>query len=122
MTNKERKDIIEYRLERAKSTLLEVDLLLENSMTNTAINRLYYASFYAISALLIQHNINTQTHSGVRQMFGLHFVKTGLINNELGKLYSHLFRKRQISDYDDFVEYTPEEILELIPPTKELID
>ncbi len=36
-------------------------------------------------------------------MFGLHFIKTGLINAELGKFYSDISDKRQIGDYDDFV-------------------
>ncbi len=121
MTDKERKDIVVYRLEKANNSLLEVELLLENAMHNAAVNRLYYACFYAVTAILIHNKIASETHSGVRQMLGLHFIKTGRIKPELGKFYSQLFNKRQSGDYDDFVEYSHKDIIELIPLAKKLI-
>ena len=62
-------------------------LLADNDRWNTAINRLYYASFYAVIALLIKNGIETQTHDGVRTQFGLQFVKTGIIDKKFGKLF-----------------------------------
>ncbi len=53
MNDKDRKAIVSHRFKRANNTLLEVELLIENNMFNTAVNRLYYASFYAITALLV---------------------------------------------------------------------
>ena len=41
--------------------------------------------------VLVDKDIHAQTHSGVRQMFGLHFVKSGLIDKESGKFYSDIF-------------------------------
>ena len=38
-----------------------------------------------------ESGIHSQTHSGVRQMFGLHFVKSGLIDKEAGKFYTDIF-------------------------------
>ena len=52
MNEFEPEDYIRYRLERAKETLLEVNSHLSNGFWNTAINRMYYACFYAVSALL----------------------------------------------------------------------
>jgi len=43
-----------------------------------------------VGALLIDKKITTSTHAGVRQMFGLHFVKTGTIEKDLGKFYSDI--------------------------------
>jgi uncharacterized protein (UPF0332 family) len=54
-------DLINYRLKRAKDTLHEVDDLIRLSYYQTSVNRLYYACFYAISALLVQSNIKTRT-------------------------------------------------------------
>ena len=51
-------------------------------------------------------------------MFGLHFVKTGKINKELGKFYSIIFDKRLTGDYDDFVDYNEEEVLILFSIAK----
>jgi uncharacterized protein (UPF0332 family) len=122
MNHIERKELIDHRLKRAKSTLIEVDLLVENKLWSTAVNRIYYACYYAVIALLLSKQITVQTHAGVRQMFGLHFIKSGLIEKELGKFYSDIFDKRQTGDYDDFVEFTGEEVKSLIPQAQELIE
>ena len=49
-----REDYIHYRLNRAYEAFDDAKLLAENERWNTAVNRLYYASFYAIIALLIK--------------------------------------------------------------------
>ena len=72
---------------------------------------MYYACYYAVNALLINKKIQAQTHAGVRQMFGLHFVKTGRIDKEFGKFYSIIFDKRLTGDYDDFVDHKEEDVL-----------
>lgn len=54
-------------------------------------------------------------------MFGLHFVKTGKIETELGIFLARLFDLRQIGDYDDFVEFDREKVMELLEPADKLI-
>lgn len=78
MNDDQKQELINYRFKKAKETLLEIDLHVENELWNTAINRLYYACYYAVNALLLSKDIKAQTHAGVRQMFGLHFIKTGI--------------------------------------------
>lgn len=90
-----------YRYERAKETLEEVPYLAQQGYYNTAINRLYYACYYAATALLIQNGINTSTHAGVKQMLGMHFVAQGRLSREMGRNFSLLFERRHSSDYDD---------------------
>lgn len=68
-------DYIQYRIQRANDTLKEAELLLDNHFWNTAINRMYYACFYAVGALLLKHHIKTVSHAGCRQQFGLRFIK-----------------------------------------------
>lgn len=121
MTESERKELAKYRLKKANETLQEIEILIQNKLWNTAINRMYYASYYAVSALLIIESIQAQTHSGTRQMFGLHYIKTGIIDKELGKFYSDIFDKRQTGDYEDFIDFTNQDVSDLIPQTKELI-
>jgi len=43
-----------YRIERSKATLLEAEIMLENDFFNAAVNRLYYACYYAVIALLVK--------------------------------------------------------------------
>ena len=83
MTEYKPEDYAKYRIEKAQSTIKEVEVLIENKFWNSAINRMYYACFYAVTALLIKHEIHTSSHSGVRQKFGLHFVQTGKIEKNL---------------------------------------
>jgi uncharacterized protein (UPF0332 family) len=122
MNDRERIELSNYRIQRAKDTLQEVNIHIENRLWATAINRIYYACYYAVIALLVKNNIATQTHSGTRQMFGLHFVKTRLIQKESGKFYTDIFDKRQTGDYDDFVELTEEDVVSLIDPARQLIE
>lgn len=122
MKGSERADLIAYRLNRATETLSEIEIHVNNGLWNTAINRLYYACYYAASALLLANDIKASTHSGVRQMLGLHFVKTGKISSELGKVFTDLFDKRHASDYDDFISVSREDVEDLLPPAKEFIE
>jgi len=95
--------LVKYRIDRAKETLSEAELLAKESYYNAAANRLYYACFYAASALLINNGITSSSHAGVKTMLGLHFVSKGLLSIEQGKTFSRLFEIRHSSDYDDFV-------------------
>ena len=117
----EREDYIAYRLEKADETFDVVELLIQNEKWNSAVNRLYYAAYYAVTAILVRDNINTKTHSGVKTQFFLHYVKTGKIDIELGKLYSDLFDWRQKGDYSDFFDFTASDIIPIVEPTKILI-
>ncbi len=121
MNNQDRKELVKYRITKAKETLEEVKLHIKNELWSTAINRLYYACYYAVIALLIEKNIQTKSHKGVRQMFGLHFIKTGIIDNSLGKFFTDIYDLRQTGDYDDFIEFTKDDIMDLIKPANDLI-
>jgi len=118
MTENKHEDYANYRIEKAKLTIKEVEILIENKLWNFFINRMYYACFYAVTALLIKHGIHTSSHSGVRQKFGLHFVQSGKIEKELAKHYTRLFEKRHKGDYNDFFDHDEETVLQLFPVSK----
>ncbi|MBR2249651.1 MAG: HEPN domain-containing protein [Prevotella sp.] len=107
--------LIKYRIDRARVTISEANLLANEGFYNAAANRLYYACFYATLALLVHAGVSATSHAGVKTMLGLHFVSKGLLANEYGKTFSRLFEIRHSGDYDDFVycdkdmidEYTP---------------
>lgn len=68
MTPEQRFDIVLYRLNSAKSLLDEIKDHIERGYYNTAMNRMYYACFYAVSGLLLQSEIDgVKSHEGVRQ-------------------------------------------------------
>ena len=103
LTDENYQALSRYRQERAHETLSEIPFLCEQGYYNTAINRLYYACYYATEALLLKHKIEAKSHAGVKAMLGLHFVSKGLVPVTIGKILSTLYEKRQSGDYDDFI-------------------
>jgi uncharacterized protein (UPF0332 family) len=112
---------INYRLERAEEALDEATILFANKKWNATVNRLYYSCFYAVIALLLKHNIRTTTHDGVRNQFGLHFIKTSKIEREYGRFYSVLFDYRLKSDYGDMFDFSKEQVSPLLKKVPEFL-
>ena len=113
-----KEDLIKYRLSRAFETLDEAKLLFNSKHFNACVSRIYYSCYYSVVALLLKHDINANSHAGVRNQFGLNFISTGKISKENGKFFSILFDQRQKGDYDDFVifdEETVNDFLEKVP-------
>lgn len=114
--------LINYRTERAYETLNEAQYNADGGFYVAAINRMYYACYYAVIALLLKYEISAQTHGGVRSMLGLHFVSKGIVSKEDGKTFNDLFEKRHSGDYDDFVICDQEMVDNLLPKAKHFID
>jgi len=121
MNEQTKTDYIKYRLEKAFESLNDAKLLAQNQRWNSCVNRLYYAAFYAVIALLLIENYDGLTHDGTRSQFNLKFIKDGKIQKDFGKLYSKLFDWRQKGDYGDLFDFTEEQVLPLIEPTENLL-
>lgn len=106
----EQADLARYRLARAREAMDEARLLLGSGHCNACVNRLYYACFYAVAAILLPEGHSSSKHSGVRALFERHFVKTGRVTVTLGRTYRRLFTRRQRGDYDDFVQFKEAEV------------
>lgn len=102
LTSEHRTALVQYRFERAYQTLEEADYMRRGNYFNASVNRLYYACFYAATALLAAKGIDTGTHNGVKTMLSYHFVRPGLLDMEHGATFSNLFDKRHSGDYEDF--------------------
>jgi uncharacterized protein (UPF0332 family) len=105
LSHEERIAIVGYRIEKAKVAFkgAEANALQLKDWT-VAGNRLYYAVYYIVSALLIKNGYIAHTHAGTRSLFNQHFIKTDFVSRESGRLYSKLFETRQMGDYDDFFD------------------
>lgn len=117
-----RKALTDYRIEQADGAISDAELLLQNDRLNAAANRIYYACFYAAEALLIRNGIRASTHAGVRQMIGLHFVQKGILDNRWGRFLGQMERMREGADYDFFVRYEKQELMDILPLAKQFID
>jgi uncharacterized protein (UPF0332 family) len=114
-------DLIKYRLEKAFQTLEDARLLANAKRWNPCVNRLYYACFYAVSALLAQSEFASSKHTGIRSLFNLNFVKTGKISKETAEIYNDLFDRRQEGDYADFVVFNEDQVVPRIVKTENFI-
>jgi len=110
MTGPPVSELQRYRIERAWSTIEEAVLLSEKQHLASAVNRLYYACFYAASALLLKHELSFRRHSGLISAFNREFVKTGMMQIDTGAVIAKLFSHRQRADYDDLTQFEPEQI------------
>jgi uncharacterized protein len=97
--------------------LQEARLMQQKGHWNACANRLYYAAFYAISALLVKDGHVASKHSGIKALFNRHYVKTGIFEKEDGRFYSYLFNLRQEGDYIDFVVLDANTVEPLIEST-----
>lgn len=122
INDNDRKQLVSLRLDNAHQTMKEAKLMIDNAYWNAAINRMYYACYYAVTGLLLNEGIETSTHNGVRQMLGLHFVKTGKLSTKLSNYYSNLFAKRHSGDYDVFIYFDQDTVETIYPQAEEFIN
>lgn len=106
---------------KAKETLEDAEILFNAKRMSSAVNRIYYALFYEVTALLLKNNMSSAKHSGIRALFNEKFVKTGKVNVETGRFYSRMFEFRQKSDYADFVQFEEGKVKEWLEKAKQFI-
>ena len=103
-------ELARYRLTRARESLAEARLLLDNDHVRTAVNRVYYACFYAVSALLLAEEHSSPKHSGIRALFDQHWIAPGRLPKNMGRFYRQLLDSRQKGDYADLVTFDRAEV------------
>ena len=122
LTDEEKKAIVVYRLEKSNDAMVEAKDCASLGHWNLAANRLYYAAYYASSALLISAGYAAKTHDGTIGMIGQHYVRTGVLANEDGSLLARLQNMRHTGDYDDFLDWTKEDVEPYIAKTEAFVE
>lgn len=89
-------------MEQARESLDASKIMLENDMIKDAINRSYYAVFYALKAVLAIEEKDFKRHKDVVAYFNKTYVAGGKFPRELGRMIAKLQQLREKSDYDDF--------------------
>ena len=85
-------------------------------------NRLYYAMFYAVLALLQEKEMGTSKHSGAIALFDREFVKTGAVPKEMSKALHRAFELRQKGDYMEETEVTSDDVAEIRPVAEQFVE
>jgi len=100
--DKETSSLIKGYIEKAKDKLKIAASLLDDGAYDDAVSRAYYAAFHATSAVLLTEGLSTDTHRGLINLFGLHFIKTNKIGKKYGRYLSNLKDDRETGDYEVF--------------------
>lgn len=100
LSNEERKSVVTLEYEKAINTFHNIPTLVQGGMWDFVANRLYYATFHSVLALLVNDGHQTSTHRGLVALFGLHYIKTGVFSSEEGKILARLQTLRDEADYN----------------------
>ena len=73
MTPEEREAYVSHRLDRVAETLSDARMLLDEGRLRSAVNRIYYAMFYAVGALALRNDFATGSHAQLRGWFNREF-------------------------------------------------
>jgi len=120
--NDAKKELIKYRIQKARDCIVEADALINIRSYSGAINRIYYGAFYIATALGLCDNFSTSKHGQLIGYFNRNYVKNGIIDQEIGKFLSISYELRKKGDYGDFIEFTEEEALEYLRIVKIFIN
>lgn len=94
-----RREVTLY-MDRAHQMLTVATHNLDDGFYESAVNRAYYAIFYAANAVLSTQGLARSKHSGVISAFREHFVKPGLIETEYSRIYGRVMDDRHLGDYE----------------------
>ena len=87
-------------LQKAFEKLRVAARLLQQDEYEDAVSRAYYAAFHAAHAVLLTEGLTANTHQGLVNLFGLHFVRTGKFPKSMGKFLANLKDDRESGDYE----------------------
>jgi uncharacterized protein (UPF0332 family) len=112
LIDKEKRVLLaKYRLEQAKESIDEAEYLYSgNKSPRSVMNRLYYAMFYAVLALIVFERFISSKHTGVLSFFNKQFIKENVFPTQMGRWINKAFELRQTGDYREYVELTREQV------------
>lgn len=94
------RETVLLEVERADEALKSVGLLIDGECYRDAMSRLYYAVFHYTRALLATKELNPKSHQGALHLFSQHFVKSGIVKLEAGRILARQQKFRSESDYN----------------------
>ena len=122
LSDEERLLIVKLEIEKAHRIYNQALIMQEAAQWDGMANRLYYAVFHAVSALLIHDGHEVNTHKGSHILFSQYYVKTGKLPRKYGELYRIMEKMREESDYNCTYEEDADVLQSNILPAKEMID
>ena len=114
--------LIRHRIQESEETIEDVKLLIENDRLRAAVNRIYYGMFYSLLALGLAYGFETSKHAQLIGWFNKHYIHEGEIEPEYGKMINKAFNRRTKGDYDAFVDFEKDIVMEMFDEMKDFIN
>ena len=102
--------VVRYWMEQADEAIASARREQTAGALHFAINRAYYACFYAASAVLLSEGQAFKRHTGVREGVHQHLVNAGRLDKKWGSVYSELFQRRGEADYVPLITIDPSDV------------
>ena len=123
MQQQHKEILIERLLEKSIETIKAAEDNMRLNYLETALNRIYYAIFYIVTALSYRHDYITSKHSNLKGWFHKKFIyEDKIFSNELFEIYKKSFEYREKSDYDAAFEPDIETVQNLLADAKVFIE
>ena len=122
LREEDRRTMVCLEIEKAHHFLQQADMMHALQQWDMAANRYYYACFHAVQALFVHNGLAARRHAGMLSQFGLHFIKTGIIEDRLGGFLTRMEQLRQKGDYNCVFSITKDELYTIVEPAHELIE
>jgi len=116
------KELVQYWLKKSQESLDAARDEMKAGRLSFSVNRIYYACFYAVSAVLLQENLRFKKHSGVRAAFHQHLIKSGMVDDKYRKFYDELFEARQRGDYIELVSFEEKQVEDWLQQASQFVD
>ena len=114
-------ELIKGQIKKAEEKLAAAKSLREDGFRDDSISRAYYVMFHAGSAALLSEGISVESHSALKDMFGLHLVLKGKIDKKYGRWLNKLKDERENGDYDIYTDFDKEDTDSAIIQAEEFI-
>ena len=105
--------LIRYRLKQAKENIELVEFLIDANRLTFAVNRIYYGLYYAVTALAIKNHFETSKHAQLIGWFNKEYISSNILDKRFGKILRSAYQNRTKGDYDAFVSFDREEIIQM---------
>jgi uncharacterized protein (UPF0332 family) len=121
LDQEEREELIRYNIEKSHQAIEDVKFLIDNDKPHLAINRIYYGTFYILSALALKHKFSTRKHKELLGWFNKNFIKNDVVEKKISKIIRLSFELRSEADYDVTASFSKEEVENYFIDMKEVI-
>ena len=122
MLDERRVDLCNYRMKNSEDSLTVAEDCMEKGLYRDAINRSYYAAFYAIKALLALEEVDFKRHKDVLAYFNKNYINKEIFPRMMGRKIQNASAIREDSDYDDEFIVDADKTNEQLKTAEELIE